>query len=104
MNPKMSIKNNEGIFEDLQLTGKSIIQQMPLETCWNLPEEIGRGTFQKTMLRAGFELYITDFKLREPLIKKRESNASVIGLNFAFSGSIRNKIQYSSDGWLRNSP
>jgi hypothetical protein len=99
----MSIRNKEGIFEDLQLTDKSIKQKMPLETCWNLPEEIGKGSFGKTILRSGFELYITDFKLREPLIMNRESNAPVIGLNFALSGSIRNKIQCSSDDWIMDS-
>jgi AraC-like DNA-binding protein len=103
MNPQMSIRNKEGIFEDLQLTDKSIKQKMPLETCWNLPEEIGKGSFGKTILRSGFELYITDFKLREPLIMNRESNAPVIGLNFALSGSIRNKIQCSSDDWIMDS-
>lgn len=104
MNPKMSIRNKEEIFEDFQLTNKLINQKMPLDSFWNLPEEIGRGSLRKTMLRNGFELYITDFKLHEPLIMKRESNSPVIGLNFALSGSTRNRMQYSTnDDWVTDS-
>ena len=104
MNPKMSIRNKEEIFEDFQLTNKLINQKMPLDSFWNLPEEIGRGSLRKTMLRTGFELYITDFKLHEPLIMKRESNSPVIGLNFALSGSTRNRMQYSTnDDWVTDS-
>ena len=68
MDPKMSIRNKEGIFKDLRFTDKSTNQKTPLDSFWNLPEEIGTGSFRKTLLRTGFELYITDFKLREPLI------------------------------------
>ncbi|MBE9582323.1 MAG: helix-turn-helix transcriptional regulator, partial [Proteobacteria bacterium] len=93
----------EEIFEDFQLTDKSANKKTPLDIFWNLPKEIGTGSFRKTMLRTGFELYITDFKLREPLIMNRKSNSPVIGLNFALSGSIRNKIQYSSDDWIMDS-
>ena len=104
MNPKMSIRNKEEIFEDFQLTNKLINQKMPLDSFWNLPEEIGTGSIQKNLLRTGFELYITNFKLREPLIRKGKSNSPMIGLNFALSGSIRNRIQYStSDDWVIDS-
>jgi len=104
MNPQMSIRNKEGIFEDWQLTDKSAKQKMPLEARWYVPEEIGRGSIQKNLLRSGFELYITDFKLREPLIVKGKSNSPAIGLNFALSGSIRNRIQYSTnDDWVTDS-
>ena len=104
MNVKMSIKNKEGIFEDIQLSYKPTNQKIPLETCWNLPKEIGTGSFQKTMLRNGFELCIMDFKLLEPLIVKGELDSPVIGLNFSLSGSIRNRMQYStSDDWVTDS-
>ena len=104
MNPKMSIRNKEEIFEGFQLTNKLINQKTPLDIFWNLPKEIGTGSFRKTMLRTGFELYITDFKLHEPLIRKGKSNSPMIGLNFALSGSIRNRIQYStSDDWVIDS-
>ncbi|MCD4670193.1 MAG: AraC family transcriptional regulator [Actinomycetia bacterium] len=103
MNPQMSIRNKEGIFKDFQLTNKSAKQKMPLDSFWNLPEEIGTGSFQKTIIRTGFELYITDYNLRESLTMNRASNAPVIGLNFALSGSIRSKIQYSSDDWIMDS-
>jgi AraC-like DNA-binding protein len=101
MDPQMSIRNKEGIFEDLRFADKSIRQKMPLDSFWNLPEEIGIGSVRKTMLKTGFELYITDFKLREPLAMNSKSNAPVIGLSFALSGSIRNRIQYSTnDDWI----
>jgi AraC-like DNA-binding protein len=104
MNPQMLIRNKKEIFEDFQLTDKSTNQKTLLDIFWNLPKEIGTGSFRKTMLRTGFGLYITDFKLREPLIRKGKSNAPVIGLNFALSGSIRNRIQYSTnDGWVTES-
>ena len=104
MNPKMSIRNKEEIFEGFQLTNKLINQKTPLDSFWNLPEEIGTGSIQKNLLRTGFELYITNFKLREPLIRKGKSNSPMIGLNFALSGSIRNRIQYStSDDWVIDS-
>ena len=101
MNPQMSIRNKKGIFKNFQLTNKSAKQKTPLDIFWNLPEEIGEGSFRKNRLRTGFELYITNFKLREPLIRKGKSNSPVIGLNFVLSGSIRNRIQYStSDDWV----
>ena len=104
MNPKMSIRNKEGIFEDFQLTDKSTKQKMPLASFWNLPEEIGAGSIQKNLLRTGLELYISDFKLREPLIGKGGRDSPLIGLNFSLSGSIRNRIQYStSDNWVTDS-
>ena len=104
MDPQMSIRNKEGIFEDLRFTDKSIRQKMPLDSFWNLPDEIGTGSLRKTMLSTGFELYVTDFRLREPLIMNRKSNSPVIGLNFALSGSIRNRIQYStSNDWVTDS-
>ena len=104
MDPKMSIRDKEVIFEDFQLTYKSAKQKMPLDSFWNLPEEIGAGSIQKNRLRTGFELYITDFKLREPLVMSSKPNAPVIGLNFALSGSIRNRIQYlTNDDWVTES-
>jgi AraC-like DNA-binding protein len=104
MNPQMLIRNKEEIFEDFQLTDKSTNQKTPLDSFWNLPKEIGMGSVRKTMLKTGFELYITDFKLREPLAMNRKSNAPVIGLNFALSGSIRNRMQYSTnDDWVTES-
>jgi len=104
MDPKMSITNKDGIFEDFQLTNKSAKQKTPLDSFWNLPEEIGAGSIQKNQLRTGFELYITDFKLREPLVMSSKSNAPVIGLNFALSGSIRSRIQYlTNDDWVTES-
>ena len=104
MNQQMSIRNKEVIFENFQLTDKSTNQKTPLDNFWNLPEEIGAGSIQKNRLRTGFELYITDFKLREPLVMSSKSNAPVIGLNFALSGSIRNRIQYlTNDDWVTES-
>jgi AraC-like DNA-binding protein len=104
MNPKMSIRNKEEIFEDFQLTDKSTNQKTPLDIFWNLPKEIGAGSIQKNRLRTGFELYIADFKLCEPLVMNRKSNAPVIGLNFALSGSTRNRMQYSTnDDWVTDS-
>ena len=104
MNPQMSIRNIEEIFEDFQLTDKSANKKTPLDIFWNLPKEIGAGSIQKNRLKTGFELYITDFKLREPLAMNRKSNAPAIGLNFALSGSIRTRIQYpKSDDFVMDS-
>ena len=100
MNPKMSIRNIEEIFEDLQLTDKSTNQKMPPDNFWNLPKKIGAGSIQKNLLRTGLELYISDFKLREPLIGKGGRGSPVIGLNFSLSGSIRNRIHYDNKAWL----
>ena len=104
MNVKMSITNKEGIFEDFQLTDKSTNQKMPLDIFWNLPEEIGTGSSRKTMLRSGFELYIMDFKIREPHIVKGETDSPMIGLKFSLSGNIRYRMQYSAnDDWVTDS-
>lgn len=91
------------IFEDLDLTERSTNQETPLELFWDLPKEIGAGSIQKTRLGTGFEIVITDFRLREPLVIDRESRSSVIGLGFAISGSIRNRMQYASDDWFSDS-
>ena len=104
MNVKMSITNKDGIFEDFQLTNKSAKQKTPLDSFWNLPEEIGMGSFRKTMLRSGFELCIMDFRIREPHIVKGETDSPVIGLNFPLSGDIRYRMQYSAnDDWVTDS-
>ena len=104
MNPKMSIKSKEVIFEDFQLTDKSTNQKTPLDNFWNLPEEIGAGSIQKTMLRSGFELYIMDFKIRKPHIVKAETDSPVIGLNFSLSGNTRYRMRYSAnDDWVTDS-
>ena len=104
MNPQISISNKEGIFEDLRLTNKSAKQKMPLDSFWNLPEEIGIGSVRKTMLRSGFELYIMDFKIREPHIVKGETDSPMIGLKFSLSGNIRYRMQYSAnDDWVTDS-
>ena len=104
MIPKMSIRNKEGIFEDFQLTDKSTKQKMPLASFWNLPEEIGAGSIQKNLLRTGLELYISDFKLREPLIGKSKYDSPAIGLNFSISGNIRYRMQCSAnDDWVTES-
>ena len=100
----MSIRNKEGIFEDFQLTDKSTNQNTPLDGFWDFPAEIATGSVQRTMLGSGFELYIMDFKPLEPVIMKGECDLPLIGLNFSLSGSIRNRMQYSTSyDWVTES-
>ena len=93
MNPEMSIRNRKGIFEDFSQIDESIKQRERFETCWSLPEWVGKGSILKVELRRGFELYIMDYRLHERLVVNLDDDcSSAYGLGFLVSGEVNNKI------------
>lgn len=86
MPPKMMIKSNPGVFQNL-LPDRNV-KNNSVEICWNLPKEVGNGSFRKSNLRAGLELFITDFELDKPMVARRESNRPLLGLDFFLKGNM----------------
>lgn len=92
MNPKMSIRNREGIFEDFQETGEPIKQRDGFETCWDLPEEFGKGSSRKAEFRPGFDLYVTNYALREHVVINVDC-PSIVGFGFFVLGGMKTRVK-----------
>ena len=92
MNPKMSIRNREGIFEDFQETDEPIKQRDGFETCWDLPEEFGKGSSRKAEFRPGFDLYVTNYALREHVVINVDCS-SIVGFGFFVLGGMKTRVK-----------
>lgn len=99
MNPKMSIRNAERNCEDFREVYESLKQCEHLETCWQLPQEIGRGSIRKTRFRHGFDFYIMDCKYREHISFSIEGSLSIFGFSFYISGRINTAVSYLQDNF-----
>ncbi len=64
-------------------------QQTRGETCWSLSKAVGSGTLRRICLRPGFDLYIADYRVKEPLLTCFESNRPAVGFGFWLSGTIQ---------------
>jgi AraC-like DNA-binding protein len=61
-------------------------RQTTCENSWPLPEDIGSGTFRKIELRPGFDLYLSDYRVKESFTTRIESHRSAFGFGFWLSG------------------
>ncbi|QTA92573.1 helix-turn-helix transcriptional regulator [Desulfonema magnum] len=88
MHSNLFIKNKSGEFEDW-LT----IPHVPKsETCWQVPEETGRGTLREIRFQSGIQLYIADYHTLETFVSKNEDHISAFGFRFCLSGRMRLRV------------
>lgn len=102
MNPKISIRNREGTFDDFWEIDESTKQRERFEACWTLSAEIGTGSFWKIELRPGFDLYITDYELQERIVINVDC-PSAFGFGFLVSGLIKSRIRSIKDDFVMRS-
>lgn len=93
MNPKMSIRNREGIYEGLREADQSIKQRERFENYWELGEEIGKGSILEIELRQGFDIVLMDCELQERFVSNSKGKLPTIGFNFLVSGRIKGRFR-----------
>lgn len=74
-----------------RLSCKRCQQQARGETCWSLPKAVGSGTLRRICFRPGFDLYIADYRVKEPLLTCFESNRPAVGFGFWLSGTVQGR-------------
>ena len=92
MNQKISI-GNRGIFENFHETDEPIKHRDGFETCWDLPEEIGKGSSRKAKLRPGFDLYVTNYAFREHVVINVDDCPPIFGFGFFVFGGMKTRVQ-----------
>ncbi len=61
------------------------------EVCWQFPEAIGTGIFKKIEFRPGFNLFITDYQIKQYCVWDIVCNRPGFGIGFWFSGQIQGR-------------
>lgn len=61
------------------------------ETWWHLPGEIAQGSFWRVELRPGFNLYCSDYKVKDRFAVKVDNRKPAFGMGFCISGSFKGR-------------
>jgi AraC-like DNA-binding protein len=102
INLKLSIKNRRGEFGDFWKPDEPAGHQDRFTSRWNLSPKIGTGSYSRIELRPGFDLYIADYVLRDPIVIMAKCPA-MFGFGFMVSGSIRSRISGIKDDFVMKS-
>lgn len=79
---KISRQDYEGCLEK---NGLFLTESEDCERCWSCPEAFGEGGFRKTVIRNGFELWITDCLFQRDIMCYQE-DISAVHFGFCLAG------------------
>ena len=64
----------------------------PNETCWILPDTIGKGSFHRIEIRPGFEIWISDCRFKQEVFFPPHKLPSQVQSSFILSGDYHLRI------------